>query len=175
MARALTAIALILAVEPPLIAQRSPMASDSSPKAEVEQVMNPLLELTARLLEKHGEFYPVAGFLDANGRFELVATYDGNEHPAATQVLSDLRRVFQQSATPSGYRAIGLAYDVRVVPPGSTNKTDAVLVELEHHTGYRVNVHWPYTRGRSGPPTFGAPFAATGTLHCYDAAPPGSR
>jgi len=143
------------------------MTPDSAARADVEKVMNPLLELAGDLLQKYGEFYPFAGFLDSEGAFHLTATYDGNEHPSSTLVIADLRRVFEHTASQEHYRAIGLAYDVRVTPPGSSGKVDAVLVELEHHSGYRVNVCWPYTPIPQGRPAFGAAFAVAGTLRGY--------
>ena len=137
--------------------------------------MAPLLRMATTLLEKNGEFYPFAGFLDSTGRFQQLAAYDGDEHPASAHVIEDLRRILQSSASQNHYRAIGLVYDVRVVPPGSRDKTDAVLIELEHQSGYRVNVYWPYTKRSTGAPSLGAAFAVAGTLHGYTPVPSPDR
>src|SRR3546814_10352091 len=36
-------------------------------------------------------------------------------------------------------------YDARVQPPGTSSKSDAVAIELEHRAGYNVTVYFPYT------------------------------
>jgi hypothetical protein len=166
---------LSLALASSLSGQQTAMTRDSSAKGEVEQVMGPLIEAASSLLEKHGEFYPIAGYLDAHGLFHLTATHDGNERPTTTQVISDLRRTLKATASPNGYRAVGLAYDVRVTPPGQSAKTDAILVELEHKTGYRVNVYWPYTPASGRPPIFGKAFAEAGSLDAYVSSTPPTR
>jgi hypothetical protein len=143
------------------------MSSDSVPKAAAEQVMTHLLDQATRLLERHGEFYPIAGFLDSTGVFQLAAVFEGDDHPASERVIANLRALFLRTASLYRYRAIGLAYDVRAIPPGASTATDAVLVELEHRTGYRVNVYWPYTRTAGDRLTFGEPFALAGTMRCY--------
>ena len=136
-------------------------------KQEAEQVMDPLLSIAASLLEKHGEFYPIGGYLSSDGRFTVAGFHGGSENPTSDEVIRDLRRVFTQTAAKAGYRAVGLAYDVRVTPPRGSGPTDAVLVELEHANGYRVNVYWPYRRPPNGPPIFGDAFAVAGTLRTF--------
>ena len=175
MMRALVAIALMLVRPVSPYTEQVQMPAGAQAKAEVEQVMEQLVQQAASLLEKHGEFYPLGGYLSSTGRFALTAVYDGNEHPESAKVILGLRQAFGQSATKGKYRAIGLAYDVRVTAPGVSTPTDAVLVELEHATGYRVNVYWPYTGSPKDPPRFGAAFAVEGTLRGFSPSAPPPR
>jgi hypothetical protein len=47
-------------------------------------------------------------------------------------------------------RALGICYDVRVVPPGQSDKSDAVCCSLEHISGEALDVFAPYTKAADG-------------------------
>jgi len=44
-------------------------------------------------------------------------------------------------------RAAAICADVRIVPPGKSDKTDAISVGLEHQSGEAVTVFLPYEKG----------------------------
>jgi hypothetical protein len=47
-------------------------------------------------------------------------------------------------------RAAGICYDVRTIPPGQTEKTDAICPGLERQAGQSVSVFLPYKKGWFG-------------------------
>jgi len=57
--------------------------------------------------------------------------------------------------------ATAIFYDVRVVPPGSDEKTDAIAVALDHQENYSAVVLFPYTLTNSKV-QFGEVFAQAG-------------
>ena len=134
----------------------------STPKAECEQLLDALLPFAEKMLREHGEFYPYGGTMDPSGNINHSAAHDGTSHPQSAALIDLLRAGFNEGASRGEYKATALVYDVRVVPPGSKSKTDAIAVELDHRDDYSALVYFPYTL-ESGEVNFGSPFAEKGT------------
>ena len=64
------------------------------------------------------------------------------------------------------YKATGIVYDVKTIPPGATEKTDAIAVRLDHQAGYSVVVMIPY-RLVDGQLVKGAVFAVKGDASIF--------
>jgi hypothetical protein len=62
-------------------------------------------------------------------------------------------------------KATALVCDVRVVLPGTSEKSDAIAVALDHKDKYSVVVMFPYVL-HAGKLTIGTPFAQKGEVHC---------
>lgn len=116
----------------------------ADPKSEVEEIMNAMLPFGQQMLEKHGEFIPYGGAMKPNGEIVSVAGYDGNEQPPSQEIINLLKGGYRQAAKNGEYKATGIFYDVRVIPPGSNEKTDAIAIALDHKEGYSVIVLFPY-------------------------------
>jgi hypothetical protein len=133
----------------------------SDPKADSEAILDAMLPLAERMLEEHGEFYPYGGAMTPDGKVISVAGDPGGEHPASQEVIDLLQAAFRSGAAAGKYKATGMFYDVRVVPPGATEKTDAIAVALDHKDNYSVLVCFPY-RIVSGQLELGSAFASKG-------------
>ena len=133
----------------------------ATPKEESQQLVDAVLPFAQQMLSKHGEFYPHGAELNSAGKVALVGAHNGNEHPPSAELIDILHTGFAARAKAGQVRATALAYDVRVEPPGSSAKSDAVAIELEHRDGYNVTVYFPYAI-QSGVVSFGTPFAAPG-------------
>jgi hypothetical protein len=59
-------------------------------------------------------------------------------------------------------RAPGLALIVRVSPPGTSERVDAIQVNIEHVESYCEEDFFPYRRSARGELTFGDLFAQPG-------------
>jgi hypothetical protein len=139
-----------------------PLASmAATPKEEAQQLVDAILPFAQQMLSKHKEFYPFGAQLNNAGKVEQVGAYNGNEHPPSAELIDLLHAGFVAKAKAGQVRATALAYDVRVQPPGSSAKSDAVAVELEHRDGYNVTVYFPYTI-QNGAAPFGTPFTTAG-------------
>jgi hypothetical protein len=118
------------------------------------------------MLKEHGEFYPFGATLKRDGK-QALAGADSDASKPASQPLIDLMRTgFRAAAARGDIIASALAYDVRVLPPGSDAKTDAVAVELDHRDGYTVVVFFPYVL-RSGEVVFGQAFVNAGARSIF--------
>lgn len=138
----------------------------ATPKEEVEEVMNSGLSFGTEMLEKHGEFFPYGGAMTASGEVISVGGYTGEEQPPSQEVIELLRNGYRKAAESGEYKATALFYDVRVVPPESTTKSDAIAVELDHEQGYSVVVFFPYQLN-SGKVIFGQVFAQQGANEIF--------
>jgi hypothetical protein len=87
--------------------------------------------------------------------------YDGREKPPSHPLIDMLRDGFRADASARKIIASAVVYDVRVTPPGTSVKIDAVAVELDHRDNYSVVVFFPYTI-RDGMVDVREPFANKG-------------
>jgi hypothetical protein len=71
-----------------------------------------------------------------------------------------LSESYTKRANTGELRAAAVRADVRVPPPGSEAKTDAIHVGLEHANGEAVTVFLPYQKGRFGRVRYGNLFVS---------------
>jgi hypothetical protein len=111
---------------------------------EIEQLLNVLLPHAEQMLNEHGEFYPYAAALDADGDVTPVAPSVDEDHPDVGDVLVALHEGLRAQAADGSIRASGIAADVTLTDPDSGETTDAVQVELDHAHGDAVDIFVPY-------------------------------
>src|SRR5262245_14201684 len=138
-----------------------------TPKEESEEVMNFLLQAAAVLLSKHGEFFPLGATMGLDEKVAAAAVDEGEERPPSQRIIDSLLDVFRSLARKKQIKAAGIAYDVRTLPPGSTEKVDAVAVRLDHQAGNSIVVMFPYRILPSREVRFGDPFAAKGPADVF--------
>jgi len=133
-----------------------------TPKQDCEALMNAVLPFGKQMLLRARELYPFGGTMSVAGEVAQVAGWTGAERPPSRQVIALLNGGFRDGAALGKYRATALVYDIRVVPPGSTEKQDAIAVNLDHREAYSVVVVFPYTFSEAGALKLGSPFAQPG-------------
>lgn len=57
--------------------------------------------------------------------------------------------------------------DIRTVPPGRTEKQDAIAAAIDHVSGYSIVVIYPYTFDAAQKFQVGAPFAVKGAQEIF--------
>ena len=127
-------------------------------RAELDLLLDPMIEFAEKMLRKHGEFYPFGVTMEHDGQVAFAAGDTGTEHPDPHAVIGLLVRGMRARATNGEIRASGICYDVRVTPPDGT-KTDAIAMSVEHKAGDGALVFRPYSKGRFGGWKFGDLFA----------------
>jgi hypothetical protein len=125
---------------------------------DLEQLLNSLLPFAERMLAEHGEFFPFGGAMKPDGEIVAVGTYDGDEHPPSSSVIERMTEIFRQQARRSQLRAAGICYDARTIPPGQSEKCDAVCASMEHQSGEAVNAILPYEKTSTGNVQYGQMF-----------------
>ena len=119
---------------------------DVTAKEESEELMNSVLPLAKEMLADYREFYPYGGYMKPDGEIVHVGAKDPDtDHPKSQYLIDLLQTSFQQLACDGKCKAVAIVCDVRVQPPGSHEKSDAIQVSLDHVDGYSVRVFLPYS------------------------------
>lgn len=142
-------------------------------KRELEQLLNATLPFATQMLTNHGGFYPFGATMDAAGKIASVGGYTGNEHPKPAEIIDLLRGAFRRQGETGTIMACALVYDVRTVPPGQTQKTDAIELDLDHRGGLSLIVMYPYKIGPDKKVHLAPPFATKGKSEIFKAKPRG--
>jgi hypothetical protein len=144
---------------------------ESVQKQELEQLINATLPFAAQMLTKRGEFYPFGATMDPSNKITSVGGYNGSEHPKSTEIIDLLKGAFQRQAETNAIMACALVYDIRTIPPGQTQKTDAIEVDLEHRDGLSLIVVYPYKIGPDKNVELASPFATKGKGEIFKRTP----
>jgi hypothetical protein len=127
---------------------------------DLDALLNPLLTFARQMLSKQGTFFPFGASMKSDGQIAMAAGQTGDERPDPVAVIELLVTGFQEQAATRVIRAAGVCIDMRVVPPGASEKTDAICAQLEHSEGQCVDVYLPYKKGWLGRFKFGEVFAS---------------
>lgn len=123
-------------------------------RAELDALLDPMLEFAEKMLREHGEFYPFAVTLDQEGQIGLVGGLTDGEHPESRAVIDLLVDGLRGSAQQGRIRASGICWDA-LMTGADGKKTDAIAMSLEHSLGDGAMVFRPYSKGRIGGWKFG--------------------
>jgi hypothetical protein len=134
-----------------------------TPQDEFDALLNAVFGFAREQIEGHGEFFPFAAVIAADGELRMVATHMAEERPLSQDVIDDLYRVLTPEAASGAIRAAAVCADVLVTPPGTQTKTDALRADIEHIAGYPTQVFQPYKKKRLGGYEFGEIFGIDGT------------
>jgi hypothetical protein len=126
---------------------------------DLDKLMNAMVPFGKQMLEKHGEFFPYGAAMTTAGEITSEAASDGTERPPSQTLIDMMTQAFRQRAAAGQIRAAGICYDVRTIPPGQTEKTDAICMGMEHQSGQFISVYLPYKKGLLGKIQFGQIFA----------------
>ena len=97
------------------------------------------------------EFYPIGLIMLSGGEIRHVgAKIEGDDHPGSQPLIDLLTETFRKEAAKGKIRAAGICYDVLTVPPGKSQKQDAICCSLEHWLGEAVDVFKPYVKAGDG-------------------------
>ena len=157
-------VSLALA-EPFAYSQKS--KAKKMPKEELDELMSDILPFAQKMLSEHGEFFPYGGVITSKGEIVHIGASDGDEHPPSQKLIDLLTESFQAQAKAGAYRATAIVSDVRVKPPSSEQKTDAVQINLDHAEGLSVECFLPYEIKGNREVVYGEMFAQKGSARIF--------
>ncbi len=134
-----------------------------TPKQECEMLLDALLPAAEHLLKKNGEFYPIAAVLTADSQVQYTAVHEGDEYPDAQGMIDRFIQAHRELAAKNEIKASGIAWNAAI--SAEEQKSDAIIISLEHRDGYSVIVGQPYQMGRFRKIKLGELFAQDG---CHD-------
>jgi len=141
--------------------------SNAKAKADAEELLGSLLPFAEKMLQEHHEFFPFGGHMETDGKIVHDGAYDGTEHPPSQALIDLLQKAFQQSASSNKLLTCAIVYDIRTIPPGRTEKQDAIAAAVDHASGYSVVVIYPYTFDAQKKLQVGASFATEGEYKIF--------
>jgi hypothetical protein len=97
-----------------------------------------------------------------DGTITHEGAHSGTEHPPSQELIDLLRQAHQRDATAQTLRACATIYDIRTVPPGRTEKQDAIAAAIDHVSGYSSVVIFPYSFDAAQKLRVEPPFAVEG-------------
>ncbi len=134
-------------------------------KDECEALLNALLPAVQHLLEINHRFYPVGAVMKTDDTIVHTVIYDENEHPDSQSIINSLTAAHRQSAVKGELKVSGIVFDAAVVV--SCRKTDAIMINLEHQSGYSVTIGLPYAITLFKKVKYGALFAQEGSHNIF--------
>lgn len=161
------AIAVSLAAAGTTHAQRRVVA-DSVPRATIDSFVITVRDMASWALVTPAAHVPVGALQDVRGEVEsVVGAQDSRSVVTPDSVLVAFRQALGQGARSRKSTAIGLAYFRSLVPPGGAAAVRVLVVEVEHRSGYRANVAFPFDHTGEHP-EFLTPFALPAQLHEFE-------
>jgi hypothetical protein len=131
-------------------------------KKQLEELLTAVRPLADKMLAEHAEFFPYGATMSPDQKITAVGGYTGDEHPKSVDVITLLKEAYRRDGATGKILACALVYDVRVVPPGQSEKTDAVAIDLDHRDGMSVTMYFPYRIDADRKVVFGELFASKG-------------
>jgi hypothetical protein len=147
----------------------SPAVDTAAGKADGEALLDALLPFAEQMLREHREFLPFGGSMKVDGEIVHEGAHDGSEHPPAQELIDLLRLAHQKAASEQQIRACATVYDIRTIPPGRSEKQDAIALATDHCGGYSAVVIFPYSFSPDGELVIEAPFAVQGDRAIFPA------
>ncbi len=120
-------------------------SDNESQKRDLNQLLSSVLPFAEQMLTKHRGFIPYGWTMSSDGKIAAVAGYTGVEQPNSQDIIHLLKGTFHLQAKNGTIKACALAYDIRTIPPGQTQKTDAIAVNLDHRGGMSIVAIYPYS------------------------------
>lgn len=122
---------------------------------DLDVLLEAVLPFARQMLDEHGNFYPFAASMRQDFTIAMVASTDGDDHPAANDVLDMLETTLQKLAKDGEIRAAAVCSNVSITPEESGTVVDAIRVSLDHVDGEAVDIILPYERQADGELSFG--------------------
>jgi hypothetical protein len=113
-------------------------------REDANELLNAGVSYGKRMLRKYGEFGPFGYRLNEEGDVVMERIAQQTMPPDAALLLSLLRQQLAEKAQHGGLSAVAMASNVTIAKPSDEGYTDAIMIEIEHRSGYAVKAFVPY-------------------------------
>ena len=111
---------------------------------DIKRLLNSTMPLVKELLEKYGEFYPLASAIKINDSIAQVGTNNGDEKPLSKNLILEIKKALKHKK--DTYKTIAIFYDITTVDPDTNVKIDAIAVFVENkNNDFAFTFYYPYT------------------------------
>ena len=116
---------------------------------QLDDLYTACFDTAVALLEKNGEFFPLAFEMAPGGQISAVAVMETGDHPPSQQVIDSLLYVLRERAGSGEIIASAMAVDTKVRRDPDADPRDALQVRLRAKD-YARDVIAPYSMATSG-------------------------
>ncbi len=120
------------------------MATDEQVREDANEVLNACVSYAKRMLRRYGQFGPFGYRMNLEGDVALEAVAQHEMPPEPVLLLDLLYKQLGERAKKGLLLAAGTASNVTMGKASEEGFVDAVMVEIEHRTGYCVQAFVPY-------------------------------
>jgi hypothetical protein len=129
------------------------------PDHDFELLANRILAFARQAIAEDGAVIPVGAVVSPEGEVVPIKRIQlPNEEDSAETLLNELLGVFRGLAEKNQARAVAWCVDMRVIPPGSSAKTDALVLFFESSSGKATVLVTPYSQAPGPATTFAEPY-----------------
>jgi hypothetical protein len=137
-------------------------------QADFDALTNVLLPFAKEMLSKHKGYFPFGATISTEGTLERWMA-DPGDNKESNAIVEVMVRAFHSQAKEGKVRATGMCMDVKTVPPGESEKVDAIRIHLEHSAGRAVEVIVPYGKGWFGSIKYRQPYLLSAACDIFRA------
>ena len=113
-------------------------------KEDAQTFVDELMPFAKQMLATHGEFMPYGGRMKLDGEIVHEGAITGEECSKSQPLIDILRSSHSQAAREEKIRAACIVYDILIMPPGKSQKVDAIAFEIDHREEYSAVLFYPY-------------------------------
>jgi hypothetical protein len=113
-------------------------------REDANELLNAGVSYAKRMLRKYGEFGPFGYRLNQEGDVVMERIAQQTMPPDAALLLNLLRQQLAEKAQRGGLSAAAMASNVTMSKASAEGYTDAIMIEIEHRSGYAVKAFVPY-------------------------------
>jgi hypothetical protein len=120
------------------------MTTEEQIREDANELLNSSVPYAKRMLRRYGEFGPFGFAMDQDGNVKMEAIAQ-QDMPADAEMLLDLLgQQLMERARRGALQAAATASNVTMGKPSEEGYTDAIMVDIEHRSGYCVKAFVPY-------------------------------
>jgi hypothetical protein len=111
-----------------------------------EKMIEDTINVTKKLLEENGEFYPVLQVMDKNEQATFIGIDTGEEKPDMQSLLNEYIALVKEKSKEGEISAFALCFDGRMKDEQGNMGKDAICVKIEKDSGESILKLIPYTK-----------------------------
>lgn len=120
------------------------MATEDLIREDANEVLNAAASYAKRMLRRYGAFGPFAYRMNLDGKTQLEVVAQHNMPPEPTLLLELLYEQLAERAKKGLLVAAAMTSNVTMSKTSAEGFADAVMLEIEHRSGYCVLAFVPY-------------------------------
>jgi hypothetical protein len=113
-------------------------------REDANDVLNASVSYAKRMLRRYGEFGPFGFAMNQEGRVKMEAIVQQDMPADAPLLLDLLLQQLTERARRGALQATAMASNVTMGKPSKEGYTDAIMLDIEHQSGYCVKAFVPY-------------------------------